>query len=111
MEQWLQQITFLEATTSQEDTCSDDELVVKRKKRALKSGSDHIVATSLKKMITWPHAVIYGMDGQPATYKDLTISSFVIGYHIVLKSVQDTKVKEQMVLHLEEVMVDIDGYG
>ena len=48
---------------------------------------------------------------QPVNYKDLTVSVFVRGYLIVLKSVQDTQVKEQMVLHLKELMEDMDVYG
>ena len=100
VEQRLQQIPLLEVTTSQENTSSNNEPMLKRKKRDLKSGKDHTGATSVKKRITRPHEVIYGVDGQHATYKDLTINAFVRGYLIVLKSVQDTPIKEQMVLYL-----------
>ena len=44
-------------------------------------------------------------------YKDLSVSAFVRGYSIVLKSEQDSQVKEHMVLHLEELMEDMDVYG
>ena len=56
---------------------------------------------SVKKRITWPHGVIYGADGHPATYKDLRVSFFMRGYLIVLKDVQVSEVKHSMVLHLE----------
>ena len=52
MEQQLWQIPLLEATTLQEDTSSDDEPMLKRKKRALKSGRDCMGAMSgMKKII------------------------------------------------------------
>ena len=85
--------------------------MVKRKKRALKSARDCTEATSVKKRITRPHTVIYGTDGHPATYKEFTVSSFVRGYLIVLKDVQVSEVKDRMVLHLEELMEDVDIYG
>ena len=62
----------------------------------------------MKKIITWPHEVIYGADGRTATYKELTVSSFVMGYLIVLKDVQAGKVKDHMVLCLDELMEDTD---
>ena len=82
VEQHLCQIPLLEEAISQGDSATDEELVAKRKKRALISGRDRI-STSVKKRITWPDKVIYGVDGQPATYKDLTVSSFIMGYLIV----------------------------
>ena len=45
------------------------------------------------------------------TYKELTVSSFVSGYLIVLKHVQVSEVKDRMILHLEELMEDTDSYG
>ena len=45
------------------------------------------------------------------TYKVFTISSFISGYLIVLKSVHDTQLKDHMVSHLEELMEDTDAYG
>ena len=55
--------------------------------------------------------MIYGADGDPATYKEITVSSFIIGYLIVLKDVTVSEVKDRMVLHLEEYMEDMDIYG
>ena len=45
------------------------------------------------------------------TYKDLSMAAFVRGYMIVMKSEQDTKVKDHMALHLEELMENMDVYG
>ena len=85
--------------------------MVKRTKRNLKSGSYQTGATSVKRWITWPLKVIYGVDGQPAaTYKDLSVSAFVRGYLILLTSKQDSQVKEHMVFHLEDLVEDIDVY-
>ena len=50
-------------------------------------------------------------DDRPATYKELTVSSSVRGYLMVLKDVQASQVKDRMVLHLEELMEDTDIYG
>ena len=66
---------------------------------------------SVKKRITWPHGVIYGADGHPATYKDLRVSSFARGYLIVLNDVKVGEVKHCMVLHLEELIEDTNIYG
>ena len=66
---------------------------MKRIKRNLKSGRDHMDATSMKRQITWLHDVIYGEDGQPAAYKDLSVSAFVREYLIVLKSEQNSQIK------------------
>ena len=63
----------------------------------------------MKKRITWPHEVIYGDDGHPATYKDLTVSYLVRGYLIVLMDVQVSEVKDSVVIHLEELMEAMDG--
>ena len=93
VEQHLQQIPLLQGTKSQEDRSSEEEAVVKRKKRTPKSGRDYTGAMSVKKRITWPHEVIYGADGHPTTYKELTVSSFIKGYLIVLKDVQVSEVK------------------
>ena len=38
--------------------------------------------------------MIYGADGHPATYKDLSVSAFARGYLRVLKSEQDSQLKE-----------------
>ena len=54
VEQQLQQIPLLQSTTYQEDSSSDNEPVVKREKRALKSGRDCTGVTFIKKIITWP---------------------------------------------------------
>ena len=89
--------------TSQEDSLSEEEPVVQRKKTVHKSDRDRTGATSIKKRITWPHEVIYGADSHPATYKKLTVSSFVTGYLIVLNEVQVSEIKDRMVLHLEEI--------
>ena len=94
VEQHLWQIPLLGATISQENSPSDDEPVVKRKRRNLKSGRGCMGAMSVKNWITWPHELIYGADGQPAAYKDLFISGFVRGYLIVLQNEWDTQVKE-----------------
>ena len=55
--------------------------------------------------------MIYGADGYPATYKELTVSSFIRSYLIVLKEMQVSEVKDCMVQHLEELMEDTDLYG
>ena len=83
-----------------------------RGKRVLKSGMDQTAAaTSISKRITWPHEVIYGADGHPATtYKDLTVSSSFRGYIIVLKEVQISDSNDCMVPHLEDLMEDMDIY-
>ena len=52
--------------------------------------------------------MIYRADGHPATYKELTVSSFVRRYLIVLKDDQVSEVKDHMVLYLEELMEDTD---
>ena len=44
-------------------------------------------------------------------YKDLSVSAFVRGYFIVLKSEQDSQIKEHMALHLEDLMEDTKVYG
>ena len=100
MEQRFCQILLLEAAFSQEDSSTEDENVTKKRKRALKSGRDSTGATSVRKRITCPHEVIYRGERQPATYKDLMVSSFLV----VLKGVQDTQVKEHIMVHLEELM-------
>ena len=46
------EIPLPEATTAQQDTSNDDEPMVKRKKRALKSGRDRMGTLSVKKKIT-----------------------------------------------------------
>ena len=78
--------------------------MVKKEKKALKSGRDRTGTTSLKKRITWPHEVIYRADGHLATYKELTVSPFMRAYLMVLKEVKASQVKDRMVLHLEELM-------
>ena len=111
VEQRRHQLPFLQAISSQDDTSSEEEAVVKKRKKTLKSGRDSTGATSVKKRFTWPHEEIYGSDGHPATYKDLTVSSFVMGYLMVLKDVQAGQVKDHMVLNLEELMEDRDIYS
>ena len=90
MEQGLHQIPLLEAAISQGDRSSEDWHVVKKKWRAIKSGRDCTGAKSVTKSITWPHKVIYGVGGQPVINKELTASSFIRGYLVVLKVSQDT---------------------
>ena len=45
------------------------------------------------------------------SYMDLSVSAFVRAYLIVLKSEQDSQVKEHIVLHLVDLMQDTDVYG
>ena len=73
--------------------------MVKRTKKESEFSWDCTGATSVKRLITWPHEVIYGVDWQPDGYKDLSVIAFVRGYLIVLKSEQDSQVEEHMVLH------------
>ena len=101
MEQRLQQIPLLQAAMSQNISSEDEpeDPVLKRKTRTLKSGRDLRGPCPLRKESPGPDEVIYGADGHPATYQDLTVSSFVKCYLIVLKDVQVSEVKDSIVLH------------
>ena len=52
------------------------------------------------KHISWPHEVQYMTPGKPVAYEDFTVSSFVQGYLIIMKS-EDTVTREKMTQHLE----------
>ena len=77
----------------------------------MKSAMDCTDVTSVKRCINWPHGVLYRADGQPAAYKDLSVAAFVTEYVLVRNSEQDTTIKEQMSLHLVDLMDDTDLYG
>ena len=40
------------------------------------------------KWITWPHELVYMVDGKPAIYAELTFSLFINGYLSVLDTVK-----------------------
>ena len=65
------------------------------------------------KCITWSHEVQYTTAGKPVAYEDFTVSSFVQGHLIIMKS-EDSATREKMTQHLTECIGDIDlimGYG
>ena len=62
------------------------------------------------KQITWPHELVYGADGKPAIYEELTLPLFISEYLSVLDTLKSRG--ESMILkHLKELMVDAELYG
>ena len=68
-----------------------------------------IGATMVIKCITWPHDVQYTLARKPAAYEGLIVSCFMQVYFITMKS--HDAISENMMLHLEEPMGDVDLYG
>ena len=88
-------MVHLADSTSNENRSSEEGLITCRK-RTLKSGMGHMVATQVKKRINWPHEGVLTADSKPAVYSDLTLMVFVWGYLMVPGMKMDTRVKAYM---------------
>ena len=71
---------------------------------------DRTGATMVVHNITWPQEMIYSSTAKPATYKELSVPAFVQGYLVVMDTV-NTKTKDIMAKHLEDLMSDCDITG
>ena len=97
-----------EDSTSDEGLTSGEEQHAMHRCRPLKSGVDRMGATMMIHNIktTSPSSkVIYSPTRKRATYKDLLVPAFVQGYLIVMANV-DTKTRDIMAKHLEELISD-----
>ena len=54
--------------------------------------------------------MVYTYQGQPPIYSDMCISLFVNGYLVVV-AIASMSVKEYMMLHLQEMMEEVELYG
>ena len=105
VEHKLWHIHISEVTCLDSNSTSDEEQPTTRKRRPLKAGLNHSRATMVVKWITWPHEVQYTVSGKPATYENVSVSSFAQGYLIIMQC-EDIESTGIMTQHLEELTGD-----
>ena len=89
-----------------------DEEPGRRKKRwsALKSGKIRTADSTVVKIISWPHELVYNSGGEPVIFKHISMAQFVSGYLSVFDTVKSGG-KQVMLKHLKELMADTSTYG
>ena len=80
------------------------------KRKLLKSGKVCTVDSMVLRNITWPHEFMYTVAGQPAVYKELSITVFMSGHLLVMETSKQA-LKPIMAKHLKEIVADAEVYG
>ena len=100
--------TYHEAMTDEDYMCDEKEQLAPRR-NSLKSGT-HRTRVVRKVTKSLPHEVVYTSVGKPASYQDISISSFLQGYLIIMES-EDSTTRQRMAAHLKELMSDAGLLG
>ena len=94
-----------------DDTASNDkETALPRKRQNIKSGKIRTAETYVTTWVRWPNEMVYNAQSQPPVYSDMSVALFVNGYLAVVE-IEFMPVKEYMMVHLQEMMEDVELYG
>ena len=79
----MHQLPAYSRATAEEDSMSEEEdQHAPRRKKHTNSSIDRTGASMVVNKVTWPHKVVYSLAGKPASYQDISIPQFVLGYMI-----------------------------
>ena len=95
--------------TTEGDTSDNEEQPHPRWREHLKSGLHRTGATMILNKVTWPHKVVYTLDGKPNTYQDISIPRFVERYLIVMDT-EEGLIRQKMSSILKDLMSNAQLY-
>ena len=92
-----------------EDSPSDEDTSLRKRKRTMKSGKLRTQDTHVVIRIKWPHEVVCSAFSKAPVYEELLLASFTNGYLGIVAEEKGSTVGEVMLIHLWALWTYMDG--